>query len=122
VDHDHAREAGTAPLGIELVAVLLQDAVVAVLRAELALVAVRAVLGKALQVARRQRRVGWRLAPRKDFALKVAVEDRQRVARIRMALPSFRQHEDGAQIHRPAPELREALALDADSLYVAGVG
>ena len=65
-----------APAVVELVAVLLQHALVAVLGAELAFVPVRTELAEALQIRRRQLRIGRCLAPRKDVPLEVPVEDR----------------------------------------------
>src|SRR5207253_10562856 len=65
-----------------------------------------------------QRRIGRRLAPRKYLALKVAVKNREGISRVRMAVPSFGQDDNRAEIHRTAPELRQPVALDSDPLDV----
>ena len=40
----------------------------------------------------------------------------QRVARVGMRVPPRREQHDGAEMHRPAPELREAIVLHAEIL------
>ena len=52
----------------------------------------------------------------------MAVEDDQRVARLRVGVKTFGQEHVGAQVHGPAPELGEQVALDSLVLDVLGGG
>ncbi len=94
-----ARELWADPLLVELVRLLLLDAVVA---------------GdvKALAVVGLQVRIG-RLSAEIAHAIgKVIVKNHQRKMRIGMVVEAFRHQHNRRQIHGPSPELRQQLALD----------
>ena len=97
---DHAREAGSRPVLVELVRPLLLRAVVAL--------PLEAVGEVGLQVG-----VGRLLAPAAEGVREVAVVDHQGVARLRVLVEAEGQEEHRPQVHVPAPELREQLAADA---------
>ena len=106
LDDEEAREARARPVLVELVRLLLLDAVVAV---ELeALASTRASGSGSGGVSRKPSKV----------VREVAVEDRQRVARLGMLVEALGQQHVRAEVHRPAPELRQPLALDPDVLDV----
>ena len=65
-------------------------------------------------------RVGRLLAETAERLGKMAVEDDQRVARLGMGVEALGQEHVGAQVHGPAPELGEPLALDSLVLDVLG--
>ena len=109
LDHDDAREAGSRPLLVELVRVLLLDDVVAG----------EVEAGGEVGLQCRVRRLGTEAGER---VRKVPVIDEQRIARLGMRVPALGQQHVGADVHRPAPELRQQLALDALVADVFRVG
>jgi hypothetical protein len=100
LEHEEARKAGAGPGLVELVRLLLLDPVVAVQAEALAVVW--------LQVGIRRH-----LAEALERVREVAVVHDQRIARLRMLVEAVRQQHDGAELHRPAPELREQLGEPA---------
>ena len=108
LDDQEPREARAGPVLVELVRVLLFGPVVAR--------PVEAVAVHGLQV-----RVRGRLAEAVEVVRKVTVVDDERIPRLRVRVPAFRQQHVRAEEHRPPPELREELALDADVLDVLRV-
>ena len=108
LDDQEPREARAGPVLVELVGVLLFGPVVAR--------PVEAVAVHGLQV-----RVGGRLAEAVEVVRKVPVVDDERIPRLRVRVPAFRQQHVRAEEHGPAPELRQEIALDADVLDVLRV-
>ena len=100
-DDEHAREAGADPLLVELVSLLLLDAVVA------AEVEAFAVVGLEIGIGRLSAKIV-------EAVDKVVVKDDQREARVRMVVESFGHKHDGGEIHGPSPELRQQRALNLD--------
>ena len=109
LDDHHPGIVGTCPVLVELVGELLLNAVV---RGQ---VEPLAVLG--LEI-----RVGRLFAKARDRLGKVAVENDQRVTRLGMSVKSLGQEHVRSQVHGPAPELGEPLALDRLVLDVPGGG
>ena len=99
LDDHHPRIVRAGPLLVELVGVLLLDPVVA------GQVKPLAVLG--LEV-----RVGGLLAEARERLREMAVEDDQGITGVGMRVEALGQQDVGAQVHGPAPELRQPLALD----------
>ncbi len=108
-NHDRAWEIRPGPVLVELIGVLLLHPVVA-LHIE------------ASREVGRQVRIGRRLAPARDGGGEVPVVDEERVLRVRMRVEALGQQHVHAEMHRPAPELREQRALDALVLHVLRVG
>ena len=97
LDDDHAREVRPRPFLVELVGVLLLDAVVA---GEV----------KALAVLGLQVRVGRRLAKAVEVGGKVAVEDDERITRVRDACRTLRGKRTCApRMHRRGPRTSSAV-------------
>ena len=67
-------------------------------------------------------RVGRLLAESAEGLGEVAVEDHQRVSGLGVLVEPLGEQDVGAQVHRPAPELREPLALELLVLDVLGRG
>ena len=63
----------------------------------------------------------WRLPEAAQLSSEVPMVDHQRIARRRMLGEPLRQENDGAEVHRPAPELGEQGALHAHVLHVLRV-
>ena len=107
--HDQeARKPGRDPLLIELVRLFLLDAVVA-----------RDV--KALAVVGLEIRIGRLGAEAVEVRMEMIVEEQQRIVRLGMLIESLRHQHSRRQVHRPAPELGQQLALDLDVPDVLGV-
>ena len=104
----NAREVRACPVLEELVGVLLLGPVVAG--------PVEAVAVHGLQV-----RVGRRLAEAVEVVREMPVVDDERIPRLRVRVPALRQQHVRAEEHRPPPELRQEVALDADVLHVLRV-
>ena len=121
-DHDHAREIRAGPFLEKLIPIVLDHPLVAVLRAERALVAVGTVLRDIGDIGRRQLGVRRGLAPPGHFRLEVPVIDRQRIVRVWMRVPALGQRDERTEVCRPAPELRQPLAQNLDPFDVLGVG
>jgi hypothetical protein len=68
--------------------------------------------------ARRQRLFAKCVERRREVALRI----HYRIMRVGMLVKSVGQENDRAQIHRPAPELTQQLALNPDVLYEFCVG
>ena len=105
LDDDEAREVWTGPLFVKLVRMLLHNAVVAREFETFAVVG--------LQI-----RIGRRLAKAAEVCGKVSVKNDERITRFGMRVETFGQQHMCAEIHRPAPKLRQALALNPDVLDV----
>ncbi len=91
LDDQHPRKARRNPLLIELVGLLLLDAVVA------GQVEALAVVGLQIRVGRRGAEVA-------EIIHKMVVKDDQREARVGVLVEALGHQHDGAQEHRPAPE------------------
>ena len=101
LDDQHAREVRRRSSPCRTVGVLLLDAVVAVQLEALAVIRLQVRIGRLLAEAARIVCGKW------PWLID------QRIARVRVLVEAFGQQHVRAEVHRPAPELRQALALDA---------
>ena len=109
LDDEEARETWRDPLLVEVVGLLLLDAVVG---REVEAVGV---LGCEVWVGR--------LSPKvRDIVRKVAMEDHQRVVGLGVLVEVLRHQHVGGEVDVPAPELRQAFAADADVADKLAVG
>ena len=99
LDDDRAREVRPGPVLVELVCILLLGAVVA-----------RPVEPR--REIRFEVRIRRHLPPVPHVGGEVPVRDEERVARVGVRVPPLGQQHMRAELHRPAPELREQLALN----------
>src|SRR5688572_24678193 len=105
LDQQNAREIRTRPVAVELVRVLLLNAVVA-MQVE-ALVEIGSEIG-----------IGRCCAPVAEVVWEMTVVDDQRITGIRMCVEAFRQQHMRTQIHVATPELAQSLTANLDVLYV----
>ena len=104
----NAREVWSDPLLVELVLLLLLDAIIAG--------DVEAVAEVGLEI-----RVGGLGAEALEVVVEVIFENGQREMRVGMRVEAFGDENVGAEIHSAAPEFGEQLALDAHVPDVFGV-
>jgi len=108
LDNKHARKIRADPFLIEVISLVLHDVVVAIDVGSLIAYALEIFLGRLASEAREVRR-------------KVAVEDGQRIAGLRVIVKSGRQEYVCAEVHIPAPEFAKKIAFDFDVSYEFGV-
>ncbi len=107
LDDDHARVVGAGPFLVEAMGVVLDDPVVAGQMKPFVVVGLEVL-------------VGWLFAETAESLGKMAVEDDQRIARIRVGLKAFGKEHVSAQVHGASPELGEQVALDPLVLDILG--
>jgi len=108
LDNKHSRKIRAGPFLIEVISLVLHDAVVTIEVCSLIAYALEIFLGRLASEAREVRR-------------KVAVIDGQRIAGLRVIVKSGRQEHVCAKVHIPAPELAKKIAFYPDVFDEFGV-